>query len=50
MTDYYGWCYSSTILDKAATYEMEFTFENELQNYIMIGLIPDEHKDTEPPG
>ncbi|KAL4452969.1 hypothetical protein ABPG74_002534 [Tetrahymena malaccensis] len=50
LTDYYAWCYSSSILDNHETYEMEFSFDNEPQNYIMVGLIPDDHKDTEPPG
>ncbi|KAL4470976.1 hypothetical protein ABPG72_013563 [Tetrahymena utriculariae] len=50
LTDYYAWCYSSSILDNQEIYEMEFSFDNEPQNYIMVGLIPDDHKDTEPPG
>ncbi|EAR98293.1 hypothetical protein TTHERM_00285240 (macronuclear) [Tetrahymena thermophila SB210] len=50
LTDYYAWCYSSSTLDNHETYEMEFFFDNEPQNYIMVGLIPDDHKDTQPPG
>jgi len=48
--DFYGWAYSDIILDNSTTYKMEFSFKHPLNSYIMIGIIPNEYSDTEPPG
>ncbi|EAR90603.1 hypothetical protein TTHERM_00122520 (macronuclear) [Tetrahymena thermophila SB210] len=42
----WGQVYSDFILDNHLTYQFVFQFKQEVQNFIIIGLIPDSQKDS----